>query len=113
MKPNAFRPAEHLRRPSDFKRVCAGMFSGLWITVILVVVFLSVLNIFGVRTGAAVQNVFTFAKTAALLGLVLLGLSIDEASDAAQVRQVMKQFSYPGALASAAKVSLRTVLNFA
>ncbi len=29
-------------------------------------------------------------------GLVLLGLSIDEASDAAQVRQVMRQFSYPG-----------------
>lgn len=43
---------------------------------ILVVVFLSVLNIFGVRTGAAVQNVFTFAKTAALLGLVLLGIFI-------------------------------------
>ena len=37
-------------------------------------------------------------------GLDLLGLSIDQASDAAQVRQVMKQFSYPGALASAAKV---------
>ncbi|HWS95821.1 MAG TPA: amino acid permease, partial [Candidatus Methylomirabilis sp.] len=43
---------------------------------VLVVVFLSVLNIFGVRLGAAVQNVFTFAKTAALLGLVLLGLFI-------------------------------------
>ena len=43
---------------------------------VLVVIFLSVLNIFGVRTGAAVQNVFTFAKTAALLGLVLLGLAI-------------------------------------
>jgi basic amino acid/polyamine antiporter, APA family len=43
---------------------------------ILVVVFLSVLNIFGVRTGAIVQNVFTIAKTAALLGLVLLGLFI-------------------------------------
>ena len=41
---------------------------------ILLVVFLSVLNIFGVRLGAAVQNVFTTAKTAALLGLVLLGL---------------------------------------
>jgi len=41
---------------------------------ILMVVFLSVLNIFGVKTGAAVQNVFTFAKTAALLGLVLLGV---------------------------------------
>lgn len=41
---------------------------------ILLVVFLSVLNIFGVRTGAMVQNIFTFAKTAALLGLVLLGI---------------------------------------
>ncbi|MGB6488132.1 MAG: TlpA disulfide reductase family protein [Steroidobacteraceae bacterium] len=38
-------------------------------------------------------------------GLDLLGLSIDDASDDAQVRQVMKQFSYPGALASAAKVN--------
>src|SRR5215831_1654648 len=37
---------------------------------VLVVVFLSVLNIFGVKLGAAVQNVFTFAKTAALLRLV-------------------------------------------
>jgi APA family basic amino acid/polyamine antiporter len=43
---------------------------------ILVVVFLSVLNIFGVRTGAMVQNIFTFAKTAALLGLVLLGIFV-------------------------------------
>ena len=41
---------------------------------ILLVIFLSVLNVFGVRLGAAVQNVFTIAKTAALLGLVLLGL---------------------------------------
>ena len=38
-------------------------------------------------------------------GLDLLGLSIDEAPDAAQVRQVMRQFSYPGALASAARVN--------
>ena len=43
---------------------------------VLVVVFLSVLNVFGVRLGAAVQNVFTFAKTAALLGLVVLGIFI-------------------------------------
>ena len=38
-------------------------------------------------------------------GLVLLGLSIDEAPDTAQVRQVMRQFSYPGALANAAHVN--------
>ncbi|MGH8169747.1 MAG: TlpA family protein disulfide reductase [Steroidobacteraceae bacterium] len=37
-------------------------------------------------------------------GLDLLGLSIDEAPDAAVVRKVMRQFSYPGALASAARV---------
>ncbi len=43
---------------------------------VLVVIFLSVLNVFGVRLGAAVQNVFTFAKTAALLGLVGVGLFI-------------------------------------
>ena len=43
---------------------------------ILVVVFLSALNVFGVKTGAFVQNIFTFAKTAALLGLVLVGALI-------------------------------------
>ncbi len=43
---------------------------------VLVVIFLSVLNIFGVRLGALVQNVFTFAKTTALLGLVAVGLVI-------------------------------------
>ena len=43
---------------------------------VLVVIFLSVLNIFGLRTGALVQNIFTFVKAAALLGLVVLGLAI-------------------------------------
>jgi basic amino acid/polyamine antiporter, APA family len=43
---------------------------------IIIVIFLSVLNIFGVRTGAIVQNIFTIAKTAALLGLVLLGIFV-------------------------------------
>src|SRR2546421_11311129 len=41
---------------------------------ILVVVVLSVINIFGVRTGALIQNIFTSAKVAALLGLALFGL---------------------------------------
>ncbi len=49
---------------------------------VLIVVFLSVINIFGVRTGAIVQNVFTFAKTAALLGLVLLGLFVGRNAEA-------------------------------
>jgi basic amino acid/polyamine antiporter, APA family len=43
---------------------------------IVTIVFLSVLNISGVKTGAIVQNIFTIAKTAALLGLVCFGLAI-------------------------------------
>lgn len=38
-------------------------------------------------------------------GLEVLGLSIDEAPDAAKVGEVMRQFSYPGALASAARAN--------
>src|SRR6202047_447711 len=41
---------------------------------ILLVVFLSVVNIFGVKTGALIQNVFTTAKVSALLGLALFGI---------------------------------------
>jgi APA family basic amino acid/polyamine antiporter len=40
----------------------------------LVLFFLSGLNIFGLRTGAGVQNVFTVLKVAALLGVVVLGI---------------------------------------
>lgn len=40
---------------------------------ILSIILLSIINIYGVRTGAIVQNLFTFAKTAALLGLIVFG----------------------------------------
>jgi APA family basic amino acid/polyamine antiporter len=43
---------------------------------ILSIILLTWINTYGVRLGAMVQNVFTFAKTAALFGLVLLGISI-------------------------------------
>ncbi|MGE5206077.1 MAG: APC family permease [Chlamydiota bacterium] len=43
---------------------------------IIVIVFLSVVNIFGLKTGAMIQNVFTIAKASALFGLVALGLAI-------------------------------------
>src|SRR4029077_8695395 len=43
---------------------------------IVIIILLSVLNVYGVKLGALVQNVFTFAKTAALLGLVILGVAI-------------------------------------
>ncbi len=40
---------------------------------IVLVVFLTWLNTRGIRTGATVQNIFTFAKVAALLGLIAAG----------------------------------------
>jgi len=43
---------------------------------ILLVVFLSVVNIFGLKTGALIQNVFTAAKVSALLGLAFFGMAL-------------------------------------
>src|SRR5208337_360493 len=40
---------------------------------IAIIVVLTLINTRGVRTGAVVQNVFTFAKVGALLGLVGFG----------------------------------------
>jgi len=45
------------------------------LTGIIIVLVLTGINILGVRLGALVQNVFTTAKTAALLGLVILGFT--------------------------------------
>jgi len=44
------------------------------LTAIILVVVLSVINIFGIKTGAIIQNIFTAAKVSALFGLVLLGI---------------------------------------
>ncbi len=41
---------------------------------ILIVILLTAVNIFGVRLGALVQNIFTTAKTLALLALVIFGV---------------------------------------
>ena len=41
---------------------------------IVLVITLSIVNIFGVKTGALIQNIFTFAKVAAMLGLVGFGV---------------------------------------
>ena len=43
---------------------------------IATVVFLTAINILGVRAGTVVQNIFTFYKTAALFGLVLFGAAL-------------------------------------
>src|SRR5437764_8141995 len=43
---------------------------------ILVVALLTLINVFGVKTGAIIQNIFTIAKASALFGLVVIGLAI-------------------------------------
>src|SRR5262249_50286248 len=49
---------------------------------ILMVVVISVINIFGVKTGALIQNIFTAAKVSALLGLVIVGVLIGRNAEA-------------------------------
>jgi len=49
---------------------------------VVVVVLLTAVNVFGVRLGALVQNIFTTAKAAALLGLVILGFLLGRNADA-------------------------------
>ncbi len=41
---------------------------------IVIILLLAVVNVFGVKLGALVQNIFTTAKTVALLGLVVFGV---------------------------------------
>jgi APA family basic amino acid/polyamine antiporter len=57
---------------------------------IVLLILLSAVNCFGIRTGAIVQNVFTFAKVAALLGLVVLGFALG--SDPPAVQQNFTDF---------------------
>jgi basic amino acid/polyamine antiporter, APA family len=49
---------------------------------IVILLFLTIINIFGVKLGALIQNIFTTAKTAALLGLVILGFLLGRNTDA-------------------------------
>jgi len=54
------------------------------IAAIAVIVFLTWVNTKGVKTGAAVQNVFTIAKVSALIGLIVLGVVLGRRPDAIQ-----------------------------
>jgi len=56
-----------------FHHSVAATLSSQQLVAVLALLFLSVLNIFGLRLGAWVQNVFTTLKVATLLGLVAFG----------------------------------------
>jgi len=46
------------------------------LTGIVIVIFLAIVNIFGVKLGALIQNIFTTAKALSLAGLILLAFTI-------------------------------------
>jgi len=46
------------------------------LTAIVIVFFLAIVNIFGVRLGAMIQNVFTSAKALSLAALILLAFTV-------------------------------------
>jgi APA family basic amino acid/polyamine antiporter len=52
------------------------------VVAVAIVLFLSVVNCLGVHHGKWVQNVFTLAKTAGLLVLIVVGLTVAASSDA-------------------------------
>ena len=58
---------------------------------IAILILLTVVNTLGVRTGSIVQNIFTIAKTGALLGLIGLGFAIGR-NDAAVARNFGENF---------------------
>jgi basic amino acid/polyamine antiporter, APA family len=64
-------PAIHVG-PMVFGNMDVGLNTQNLVAIVSIIV-LSIVNIYGVKTGAMVQNVFTFAKTAALIGLVVFG----------------------------------------
>lgn len=60
-------------------------FNTVHIVAILCIVFLSWLNTQGIKVGKYVQNTFTFTKTAALIGLVIIGLFVAKSLTAVEI----------------------------
>jgi APA family basic amino acid/polyamine antiporter len=62
--------------PIAFSASYAISLSTQQLVAILVILFLTIINTRGLKTGKLIQNTFTFTKTAALLGLIVIGLAL-------------------------------------
>src|SRR5919109_453218 len=82
--PDVFLPLGQLRLPGAADAIQLGL-SPQRLVAIVMIVFLTLLNVRGVRLGAAVQTVFSVAKIGALAALVLLGLTLFRRPDVAAV----------------------------
>ena len=75
MSPDVFLPLGQVRLPGAPDAIQLGL-SPQRVVAILSILLLTWLNVRGVRLGAAIQTVFTVAKTGALAVLVLCGLTL-------------------------------------
>ena len=80
--PDVFLPLGRLRLPGAADAIQLGL-SPQRVIAIVMIVGLTLLNIRGVKLGAAVQTVFSVAKIGALAVLVLLGLTLFRQPDIA------------------------------
>jgi APA family basic amino acid/polyamine antiporter len=58
-------------------------FSSAQLAAIVVIFFLTLVNLRGIHEGKLIQNVFTLAKTGALIGLIILGVTLGRSADSA------------------------------
>ncbi|MEO7167162.1 MAG: amino acid permease [Spartobacteria bacterium] len=72
----AIATEHYLLRPVPLFGAYAISLSTEQLTAILLILFLTWINTRGLELGKLIQNTFTFAKTAALLGLIVVGLSL-------------------------------------
>ncbi|MBA3963787.1 MAG: amino acid permease [Chthoniobacterales bacterium] len=72
----AIAPENYLVRPIHLFGAYAISLSSEQLVAVALILFLTWLNTRGLEVGKLVQNTFTFAKTAALIGLIVLGLSL-------------------------------------
>ncbi len=54
------------------------------LTAILIVIFLAIVNVFGLRLGALIQNIFTSAKALSLTALIVVAFTVGRSAEAMQ-----------------------------
>ncbi len=78
----AISPTAWIVKPINLSANYAVSLSTQQLIAILLIVFLSYTNTRGLRLGKIIQNVFTSAKTLALIGLILLGILLGRNAEA-------------------------------
>ncbi len=93
-------PNDWIVRPIDLSSGYAVSLSGQQLVAMLMIVLLTALNTRGIRLGKLIQNSFTAAKTAALFGLIVLGVLVGRNATA-----IAENFASLGRTQSAAQLT--------